>query len=140
MIQVIAIQFAVACAIHDSVAVNHFEGYGFRTDNQLKHELAKFHSSNSWMKSFFCCAASLYALPDWITAIATGLVSALWIWFLFDIALNSNRNPKRQWYYLGSHDNDGNRWKKIFGKSAGKWKAVILFVLIATINIIYFLW
>jgi len=134
IIQFIVIQFSVACAIHDSVAVNHFEGYGFRTDNQLRHELSKFHSSNSWLKFFFCCAASLYALPDWITAIAVGLVCAFWIWFAFDISLNCLR--KLKWYYLGE-DQDGSRWKKVFGSKAGIYKAVILFLIILIINIIW---
>lgn len=135
-IQILAILFAFSSAKHDSVAVNHFEGYGFLNDIQLRQNIKVFHSSNSWMKFFFCCAAALYVLPDWKEAITVGLIAALWIWFLFDIILNLNRIPVRKWHYLGSNDKDGRRWQRLFGKNAGKVKALVLVVMIVAINIL----
>ena len=141
IIQGIAILFAFFSARHDSVAVNHFEGYGFLNDYQLRQNIKVFHASNSWMKFFFCCAAALYCLPNWIEAIAVGLITALWIWFLFDIILNLNRIPIRKWHYLGSHDRDGRTWQKLFGKNAGKVKALVLFSAIVGVNVLnIFLW
>lgn len=141
IIQGIAILFTIACAKHDAPAVVHFENYGFSTVGQQEKELGKFHNNNSLMKFFFCCAAALYVLPDWKEAIAVGLITALWIWFLFDIVLNLNRIPIRKWHYLGSHDRDGRTWQKLFGKNAGKVKALVLFSAIVGVNVLnIFLW
>ena len=134
-IQILAILFSFFSAKHDSVAVNHFEGYGFLNDIQLRQNIKVFHSSNSWMKFFFCCAAALYGLPDCKEAIAVGLITALWIWLLFDIILNLNRIPVRKWYYLGSNDKDGRRWQRMFGKNGGMVKALVLFVFIVAVNL-----
>lgn len=118
-------------ARHDAPAVLHFEFYGVTTK-----DMAKFHLWNGLLKLFFIAAVALAAYPKIIPMIFFGIVSALWVYFIFDIALNMNR-PGKGWDYLGSNDKDGRMWMKWFGKNGGEIKAVILIGIIAAINFIY---
>lgn len=130
--QAIAFLFAIALAKHDAPAVIHFEHYGVPNN-----ELARFHRYNNWVKFFFCLLAAITAIPEWKDMICTGLVSALWIYLVFDIALNLNR-PGKNWDYIGRNDADGRRWVKWFGKGAGEMKAVIIAIMIISVNILKF--
>jgi len=139
VLQILSIQIAISLAKHDAPAVIHFENFGADPV-----ETSRFHRYNSWVKFFFCCACCFIMcdhLSEWMEGIKGGILSFLWIYLVFDIALNMERSKiqaevKRQWYYLGSHDSDGRRWQKWFKKDAGKWKAVIIGGTIAIINVL----
>lgn len=118
-------------AKHDAPAVIEFENDG--VDNKL---MSIFHRYNFWVKVLFCAVAGLVASPYWIDSLFYGLTSALWIYLVFDPALNLNR-PKVKWHYLGLNDADGRFWNGTFGKNSGKIKAVILSVAIIAVNLIY---
>ena len=130
IVQLVAIVFAVVLAKQNAPSVIHFENKGV---DELT--MAKFHRYNVWVKFIFCVCCAVGFLPDIKTSIAIGLLSFLWIYLLFDIALNKNR-PGRSWDYIGSNDADGRRWIKWFGKKAGEWKAVILSVAIVGVNVL----
>ena len=132
-IQVVSIIFAVVLAKHDAPAVIHFENKGV---DPLT--MAKFHRYNVWVKSLFHVVCALPFLPDLKTSIASGLLSFLWVWLLFDIALNKSR-PGRSWDYIGENDADGRRWIEWFGKKAGEWKAVILSIGIVSVNVLKYI-
>lgn len=129
--QAIAAVFAIAIAYHDAPAVLHFEHYGVDAKT-----MSRFHRYNVWIKFLFCLLAALATGPAIAAMIFTGLASALWIYLLFDIFLNLKR-PGRGWSYLGSNDADGMFWLKLFGSSAGEIKAIVLAVLIISLNVIY---
>lgn len=130
IIQAIAALFAFVLAKHDGPAVTVFEDKGI-----TPLQMAVFHRYNNWVKFFFCIAASSVFAWVWIDMILTGILSFLWIYLVFDPALNKSR-PGRSWDYMGSNDADGRRWLKWFGKNAGEKKAVILLLLIIVINIL----
>lgn len=120
-------------AKHDAPAVNQFEHYG--TSNK---QMAVFHRYNSLAKFFYCLAVSLlpaeWPNTDLLDMLFRGVLSALWIWLVFDPVLNISRSPKRKLFYLGMNDSDGRFWNGTFGKYAGQWKFAVLFFLIVIIN------
>ena len=127
--QILAVIYAVASAKHDAPAILKFRNSGVSSP-----EMAVFHRYNNWMKAAICVLESCAFSPFWKDAIFAGLSSFLWIYLLFDIVVNKNTGMK--WDYIGSNDADGRRWIRIFNGAAGKWKAVILVMLIAIINVI----
>lgn len=129
-IQILSILVAVFLARHDAPAVLHFEYHG--VDN---NSMAKFHRNNNFIKFVVCCLAACVFYPDIKSMFFAGLLSALWIYLLFDIVLNKNR-PGKNWDYIGQNDADGRRWIKLFGQRAGEWKAILLFALIVITNIL----
>lgn len=129
IIQLVAIVFAVCVAFRDAISVNEFERIGTSNDT-----MARFHRSNVWLKTIVCFGLSM-AGNGWLQMIEYGLLSAGWIYLVFDIALNTKR-PGRRWDYIGSNDADGRFWIRLFNGSAGKWKAVILSVLIVAGNVL----
>ena len=130
LIQILSILFAIGLAKHDAPAVIHFEHYGI--DNK---QMAKFHRYNNWIKFFFCLLASTIFIPTLVLIFISGLLSFLWIYLIFDIALNKSRSGI-SWDYIGSNDADGKRWINWFGKKAGEIKAVSLLALIIVVNIL----
>lgn len=124
-------------AAHDEPCVTYMENYVNKKDWQMD----RFHRYNSWAKFFFCLAASFIGVAvkvDWhifLVIFSNGALAALWVWLVFDPALSIMR-PGRNWDYIGQNDDDGKRWIKWFGKNAGEWKAVILFILIVIITTI----
>lgn len=129
--QVVAILFAIAVAKHDAPAIIHFYDY-------LASPLfiARFHRYNFWLKFLFCVVVSLLASPYWPDGLFYGLASGLWIWLVFDPALNIS-SGKQKWDYLGLNDADGRFWNGLFGRNSGKIKAVLLSVAIIAVNLIY---
>lgn len=130
IIQPIAILFAIATAFHDAPAVKHFENFGVSNK-----EMAQFHRYNWWLKFLFCFAASVSGFPKLPAMIFIGLISALWIMLVFDIALNIRRGKK--WHYISWNNANGRAWIRWFWKSAGQVKAILLTILIAATNFIY---
>jgi hypothetical protein len=152
LIQAITIIFAYALAKHDAPAVSHFENW-----SATPKEIAVFHRYNVWIKGCYCFV--IFSIVFWldtvVNGINAGLVSAGWIYLLFDPILNISRTQKRKWDYLGMNDADGRFWNGLFtiskGKSkfrkiiyaafyfmkshVGKIKAAILFLLIILANI-----
>lgn len=129
LIQALSILFAIVLAKHDGPAVITFERYGV-----LPQTMAVFHRYNVWAKIFFCIVISLIPAWNWVDMAYSGILSFLWIYLVFDIALNLSRG--REWNYLGSNDGDGRRWKRIFKSNPGLIKAIVLSVLIAAVNIL----
>lgn len=124
--QLTTILFAIFCAKHDAPAVSRFEYSGVS-----KEEMAAFHRWNLGIKGAYCFAVSLAHWYDWQEMLFSGVSAALWIWLLFDPVLNISRKPRRPWDYLGMNDRDGRTWNRLFGRAAGKVKAVILAVIAA---------
>ena len=131
LIQILAIQFAISLAKHDAPAVTQFEHYGL-----ANKQMARFHRYNTWTKFFYCAAACLAMYKNWWMMAAAGGLSALWIWLLFDPALNVTRSPKRSFFYLGLNDADGRFWNGTFGRNSGKVKFIVLLLLIVAINLL----
>ena len=129
IVQVLSIAAAIAMAKHDAPAVIHFENKGV---DPLT--MSKFHRYNVWTKSVFCILCAVAGGPVFLDMFYPGILSALWIYLLFDPVLNKNR-PGRGWDYLGTNDADGRRWIKWFGDNAGEFKAAILLLLIIGINV-----
>lgn len=129
IVQAISILFAFGLARHDAPAVLNFEDKGV---DPL--QMAKFHRYNNWTKFAFCLLAAATGFPDVLNIGFAGLLSFLWIYLVFDIALNKARG--KSWDYIGSNDADGRRWIKWFGNNAGEIKALILFGLIAGVNVL----
>lgn len=128
IVQAASILFAFALAKHDAAAIRIFE----QVEAVPNLFMARFHRYNNWSKFAFCLIAAATGIPDgWIMGFA-GLLSALWIYLVFDIVLNKNRG--RSWDYIGNNDADGRRWIKWFGDRAGELKALILFGAILTVN------
>lgn len=132
--QIIAIQFAISLAKHNAPAVTQFENYGIG-DTQM----ARFHRYNNWTKFFFCLSSSFIAYDNWWLMAIFGFLSFLWVWCLFDPALNLSRTPKRNFFYLGLNDADGRFWNGTFGRNSGVFKFAILLLLIIFINILVLL-
>lgn len=131
LIQAIAIQFAIAMAFHDAPAVTNFELNGVTPE-----AMSTFHRNGWWSKVFFCLICALSpGWGLWLKMAAYGLLSGLWVYLLFDPVLNRSRRPRRPWDYLGLNDGDGRFWNSIFGRQAGKIKAVVLLLAIITINV-----
>lgn len=124
IIQALSILFAISLAKHDAPAILKFEESG-----ASNLSMAKFHRYNNWTKFFFVVACG-YILKDF----ASVFLSALWIYLVFDPALNLS--VKKSWGYIGSNDADGRRWIKLFGERAGELKATILFVVILVTNLL----
>lgn len=135
--QACAVGFAIVLAKHNAPTVLHFEDFGFRSEAERNKAMAKFHRYNNWVKGIFCLMAALLLLPDWKESLFAGVLTGLWIYLVFDIALNKNR-PGISWDYLGLNDADGRRWIKWFGKNAGEVKALILLAAIAATNVLKF--
>jgi hypothetical protein len=131
ILQAIAIQFAISVAKHDEPAVTKFSNSG------LDHKpMARFHRYNVWLKGFFCIMAAFVYQPVFWPMLFAGFISALWIYLVFDIALNLSR--RKGWDYLGEDDADGRFWNKHFGTRGGELKAIILFVAIVIVNCVYY--
>lgn len=129
IVQVISILFAVALAKHDAPAIDKFNERGI--DNI---SMSVFHRYNAWLKLFFCIASAFAYCPNWKSAILAGLFSGLWIYLVFDIALNRSRHYKLKWHYLGLNDKDGRFWNNWFGDLSGKAKAIVLLAAIIAVN------
>lgn len=131
-IQAISIAFALAMAWHNAPAVSQFEHSGI---NNLW--MARFHRYGWWTRAVFVGICSLVGPLTWWDAGARGLMSFLWVYLIFDIALNRSRIPARLWHYLGLNDADGRFWNGTFGRYAGKIKAAIISSAIVAANMIY---
>lgn len=129
--QILSILFALVFAAQNAPTVNKFEVLGASA-----REMAVFHRYGWWTKLFFCLAAGSAGWPQFDKiSLITGL-SGLWVYLLFDIALNRLRSPKRAWDYLGLNDADGRFWNGVFGQLGGKIKACVLFAAIVIINLL----
>lgn len=126
IVQAASFLFAWSVAKHDAPAVTNFRVKGIEPkDNSV------FHRYNVWLKGVFVFMAFLPSLN-----LLDAAASALWVYLVFDIALNLNR-PGFAWYYVGANDADGRRLTKWFGGNAGKYKAAICLLLILAINILH---
>lgn len=137
LIQAISVLFAFSMAKHDAPAVSAFEFHGISPNAQ-----SIFHRYNFWNKVTFCLVAACSMFEGdflWsvVEMILGGLVSAAWIYLLFDIILNVSRLPKKKWNYLGLNDADGRFWNGTFGRYSGTIKAVVLLLVILALNYIY---
>jgi len=132
-IQILAIQFAISLAKHDAPAVSQFEHYGL-----ANKQMARFHRYGWWAKLLFCLVAAIipaqWPNTDLLAIAVRGLMAGLWVYLVFDPALNLCRSPRRKLLYLGLNDADGRFWNGTFGRHAGVWKVIVLGVVIAGIN------
>lgn len=133
LVQVISIAFAVIAAWISAPIVTRFENKG-----ATPHKMAVLHWWTAFVKVVFGAVMVAQTLPNARLAAFTGLFCLLWVYLLFDCILNRLRLPKRPWDYLGLNDRDGRFWNGTFGRDSGKWKAAILFLLITTLNIIFY--
>lgn len=125
--QALSILFAFALAKHDGPAVLNFEDKGV---DPL--QMARFHRYNNWTKFAFCLSSAATGFPSIVDIGFAGLLSFLWIWLVFDPALNKARG--KSWDYIGTNDADGRKWVKWFPNRPGEMKFVILLTLILGVN------
>lgn len=135
LVQILAIQFAISMAKHDGPAVSNFEYYGAGDK-----DMAVFHRYGWWSKFFFCAAMTIvpaqWPNTDLLDMFFRGLLSFLWIYLLFDPALNRSRKPRKDFFYLGLNDADGRFWNGTFGRNGGKVKFIVLLAIIAGVNVL----
>lgn len=130
IIQIISILFALSCAWHDGPAVTRFENAGIDADG-----MKKFHRYNGWLKFLFSLACALVFQHNIRLSVLVLLLSATWVYLLFDPALNLVRLPKRKWDYLGISNFSDRFWRSMGG---GRIKAAILLAIITCLNFLYY--
>lgn len=128
--QLIAIVVALSMGRHDGTAIKVFNEKGWAG----KRENWWFHQTNNLTKFLFVILLARMAAPDQQAMAFVGIASGLWIYLYFDIATGVWGHANDTWY-LGQNDDNGNWWRKLFGKDAGKWKAFILTVIIIGLNL-----
>ena len=128
--QGMAIVVALSMGRHDATAIKvfHENGWGGKNENWW------FHQTNNLTKFLFVILLATTAAPDIMAMVFVGITSALWIFLYFDIATGAWGHAKDP-FYLGQNDDNGNWWRKSFGKDAGKIKAAILFLILLGLNL-----
>ena len=128
--QGMAIVVALSMGRHDSTAIKvfHEKGWAGKKENRW------YHQTNNLTKFLFVVILAISAAPDKQAMVFVGITSGLWIYLYFDIATGAWGHAKDP-FYLGQNDDNGNWWRKTFGKDAGKIKAGILFLIILGLNL-----
>lgn len=128
--QGMAIVVALSMGRHDATAIKVFHERGWAG----KRENWWFHQTNNLTKFLFVVLLATTAAPDMQAMVFVGISSAGWIYLFFDVATGMWGHAKDPWY-LGQNDENGNFWRKRFGKDAGIVKASILFLILLGLNL-----
>lgn len=133
-IEYIAQGFAIVAALlagyHDGPAIRVFHQKGWESPRKNR----QFHHSGAGIRGLIVFLLALLPAPDIQLMVFTGATCACWTYMLFDIACGIWGHAG-SWWYLGQNDDNGNWWRKTFGKDAGKIKAGILFLILLAINL-----